>query len=376
MPLMIARGAVRPRPRSLTSMPRDARWRISPPRSKASTGILQVDGYGSYKGLARRHPQIQLAFCLAHARRKFVAVYKATHAPLARDVIAALSEVYAIEARIRGRSAAERRAVRQAETKPIMEALKARLMTALAELPSRSSLVEAIKYMLGHWAGLTLFLEDGRIEVDTNTVERTMRPIALGRKNALFAGSESGARTWAILASLINTAKLNDLDPQTYLADVLERMISGRTPVNRLDELLAWNWKAARAAMATAAAYRAGSRTTRPTSDEHASTSQSAFEKVRPGLLIGIRTGLFRTSLLVGRDVGDHALLEGDLLDLTRHMAQVYQHPIDFSHPHERVLIQQAGQRPLRMKSARVQSLRDDARLRTGCALADPEPGT
>src|SRR4051794_32343865 len=141
-------------------------------------GILQVDGYGSYKRLARRHPQIQLAFCLAHARRKFVAVYKATHAPLARDVIASLGEVYAIEARIRGRSAAERRAVRQAETKPILEALKTRLMTALAELPSRSSLVEAIKYMLGHWAGLTVFLEDGRIEVDTNTVERTMRPIA------------------------------------------------------------------------------------------------------------------------------------------------------------------------------------------------------
>src|SRR3954464_10548152 len=101
-------------------------------------GILPVDGYGGYKGRARRHPQIQLAFCLAHARRKFVAVYKATHAPLARDVIAALSEVYAIEARIRGRNAAERRAVRQAETKPIMDALKARLMTALTELPSRS----------------------------------------------------------------------------------------------------------------------------------------------------------------------------------------------------------------------------------------------
>jgi transposase len=218
------------------------------------TGILQVDGYGSYKGLARRHPQIQLAFCLAHARRKFVAVYKATHASLARDVIASLGEVYVIEARIRGRSAAERRAVRQAATKPIMDGLKTRLMTALAELPSRSSLVEAIKYMLGHWAGLTVFLEDGRIEVDTNTVERTMRPIALGRKNALFAGSENGARTWAILASLINTAKLNDLDPQTYLADVLERIISGRTPVNRLDELLAWNWKAARATMASAAA--------------------------------------------------------------------------------------------------------------------------
>src|SRR5215207_5455367 len=135
-------------------------------------------GTAATRGWPRRHPQIQLAFCLAHARRKFVAVYKATHAPLARDVIASLGEVYAIEAQIRGRNAAERRAVRQAETKPIMEALKARLMTALADLPSRSSLVEAIKYMLSHWAGLTVFLEDGRIEVDTNTVERTMRPIA------------------------------------------------------------------------------------------------------------------------------------------------------------------------------------------------------
>jgi len=87
-----------------------------------------------------------------------------------------------------------------------------------------------------------------------DTENERLRAIALGRKNALFAGSESGARTWAILASLINTAKLNDLDPQTYLADVLERMISGRTPINRLDELLAWNWKAARDALATAAA--------------------------------------------------------------------------------------------------------------------------
>ena len=135
MLLMIARGAARPRLRSLTSMPMDARWRISPPRSKASTGILQVDGYGSYKGLARRHPQIQLAFCLAHARRKFVAVYKATHAPLARDVIASLGEVYAIEARIRGRSAAERRAVRQAETKPIMDALE----NEIDDRPGRAS---------------------------------------------------------------------------------------------------------------------------------------------------------------------------------------------------------------------------------------------
>src|SRR3954449_9242171 len=252
MPLMIARGAARPRLRSLTSMPTDARWRISPRRSKASKVFSRWTAMAATRGwpavIRRSNSRSVWPMPVASSS-------PSTRPPMPRlrDVIAALSEVYAIEARIRGRCATERRAVRQAETKPIMEALKARLMTALVELPSRSSLVEAIKYMLGHWAGLTLFLEDGRIEVDTNTVERTMRPIALGRKNALFAGSESGARTWAILASLINTAKLNDLDPQTYLVDVLERMISGRTPVNRLDELLAWNWKAARATMATAA---------------------------------------------------------------------------------------------------------------------------
>ena len=98
--------------------------------------------------------------------------------------------------------------------------------------------------MLNHWNGLTLFLADGRVEVDTNTVERSMRPIALGRKNSLFAGSEGGAESWAILGSLVATAKLNSLDPQTYLTDVLERIVSGRTQSHQLHDLLAWNWKA------------------------------------------------------------------------------------------------------------------------------------
>ena len=118
---------------------------------------------------------------------------------------------------------------------------------------TKSSLAKAIRYTLGHWAGLGLFLTDGRVEVDNNTVERTIRPISLGRKNALFAGSDGGGETWAILASLINSAKLHNLDPQTYLADVLERIVSGRTKVNALHELLPWNWKALQAQPAQAA---------------------------------------------------------------------------------------------------------------------------
>jgi len=116
-----------------------------------------------------------------------------------------------------------------------------------------SSFSSNIIRWLGHWAGLSVFLTDGRVEVDNNTVERTIRAISLGRKNALFAGSSGGGENWAILASLINTAKLHDLDPQTYLADVLERIVSGQTKVNALGELLPWHWKAAQAERAHAA---------------------------------------------------------------------------------------------------------------------------
>jgi transposase len=218
--------------------------------------VLQVDAYAGYNRLTRRGRAggpVTLAFCLAHARRKFFEVHKATDDPIAAEALQRIAAIYRIEKNIRGTSPEARVAVRQAETLRLLEAFKPWLLNRLAEISAKSTLAKAIKYTLGHWAGLCVFLNDGRVEVDNNTVERSIRPIALGRKNSLFAGSDGGGESWAILASLINTAKLHDLDPQTYLTDVLERMVSGATKVNALSALLPWNWRAAQTARAIAA---------------------------------------------------------------------------------------------------------------------------
>ena len=225
-------------------------------------GVLQVDGYASYKALRKDRQgkdrqgkgAIRLAFCLAHARRRFVAVFKTTRSPFAGEMIARIARIYAIEKQIRGTEAEQRRAIRQAETKPLMEELRARLLATKDGLSKLSPLTDAINYTLNHWAGLILFLEDGRLEPDTNIVERSIRGIGIGRRNSLFCGNEGGGETWAILASLVNTAKLNGLDPQTYLADILERIVSGHTKNNQLHELLAWNWKPVTAEAANVAA--------------------------------------------------------------------------------------------------------------------------
>jgi transposase len=220
-------------------------------------GVLQVDGYNGYDQLAlptRPGGAITLAYCLAHARREFFDEHKKTSSEVAVEALRRIGEIYAIEARIRGLTAVARRAVRQAETKPLMVALKRWLLDRLTEISTKSTLAEAIRYTLGHWAGLTVFLGDGRVEVDNNTVERAIRPIPLGRKNALFAGSDAGGERWAILASLINSAKLHAIDPLTYLSDVLDRIVSGRTKANALRELLPWHWKASRSPAAAVAA--------------------------------------------------------------------------------------------------------------------------
>ena len=201
-------------------------------------GVLQVDGYAGYKVLAERNA-VSLAFCWAHVRRRFYELAQSGPAPIATEALQRIAELYKIESDIRGRPAEERRAARQQKTRPIINALEPWLREKLVLVSQKSKLAEAIRYALSRWTGLTRFLDDGRIEIDSNVVERSIRPIALNRKNALFAGSDGGGEHWATVASLIETAKLNGVDPHAYLADVINRIVAGH-PQNQLDHLLPW----------------------------------------------------------------------------------------------------------------------------------------
>jgi hypothetical protein len=218
-------------------------------------GVLQVDGYGGFKSLLENRPPgaIRLAFCWAHCRRRFYEIHQATGSPLAAEALRRIGELYAIEAEIRGHPAEIRCAARQERSKPVVDTLYTWLTAQLERVSGKSGLAEAIRYALRHWTGLVLFLDDGRLELDNNTVERAIRPIALGRKNALFAGSDGGARHWAIVASLVASASLNGVEPLAWLTDVLERMVSGRTKAHELARLLPWNWQAERLAATVSA---------------------------------------------------------------------------------------------------------------------------
>jgi len=204
-------------------------------------GVLQVDGYGGYAALARRG-DVALAFCWAHVRRHFFELAKAS--PIAVDVLARIACLYAIEADVRGRSPEHRRAARQERSRPLLEDLRRTLDARLAQVSRKGRLADAIRYALMRWDGLTRFLDDGRIELDNNSVERTIRPLALNRKNALFAGSDDGGDHWAIIASLIETAKLNAVDPQVWLTDTLTKLANGHRR-KQLSELMPWNYAAA-----------------------------------------------------------------------------------------------------------------------------------
>jgi transposase len=199
-------------------------------------GTLQVDGYGAYVSLAERG-DVVLAFCWSHVRRQFYEIQATSPAPIAMEAIARIGALYAIEADIRGLSAEERHRVRLSRSKPLVDTLESWLEAQLAAVSRKSTTADAIRYALTRWDGLSRFLNDGRVEIDSNAVERAIRPITLGRKNHLFAGSDGGAEHWAILASLIATCKMNGIDPQAYLADVLARIVN-RHPMSRLDELL------------------------------------------------------------------------------------------------------------------------------------------
>jgi hypothetical protein len=206
-------------------------------------GILQADGYAGYARLFDR--DVTEAACWAHARRKFFDVHAATKSPMALEALQRIAALYAIEATIRGQSPEARLAIRQTQSTSLFAELRTWLDKSLARIPGKSELAGAIRYTLSRWQALTLVLRDGRACLDNNAAERAMRPICLGRKNWLFAGSDAGGERAAAVYSLTETAKLNALDPEDYLRQVLERI--AEHPVKRVHELLPWNLTGIRA---------------------------------------------------------------------------------------------------------------------------------
>lgn len=205
-------------------------------------GVIQCDGYNAYKNLAKGRNDITLAFCWAHSRRKFFKLIKPDgSAPLAAEAVRKIAAFYAVEADIKGLSPEDRSAARQSRTAPLLEDFHAWLLSAAGKSMKGSKFREAVEYAIDHWEGLNRFLYDGKIEIDSNAVERSIRGICLTRKNSLFAGSPGGAENWAIVASIIETCKLNDVNPQTYLTDILNKIVGGH-PQKRIDELMPWNW--------------------------------------------------------------------------------------------------------------------------------------
>jgi len=206
------------------------------------SGILQVDAYAAYNALAdpaRAGGPVTLAYCWSHVRRRFYEIAQGGNAPIAEGALQRIAALYRLESMIRGQAPERRRTLRDQQSRPLVNQLRAWLDAQLAKLPGRSRMAEAIRYALKLWCGLTVFLDDGRVEIDSNVVERSIRPIALSRKNALFAGSDQGGVHWGVIASLIETCKLNAVDPQAYLADVLTRLVN-RHPASQIDQLMPW----------------------------------------------------------------------------------------------------------------------------------------
>lgn len=213
-------------------------------------GILQADGYAGFNKLYETG-RVSEAACWAHVRRKFHDLFQAHRSPLAKEAIERIGQLYGIEQEIRGRSPIERREVRQAKSRPLLETMHTWLKATLAKLSQKSDVAVAIRYALDRWDALLRFSEDGRIEMDNNAAERALRAVAIGRKNYLFAGSDAGGERAAAIYSLLGSAKLNGIDPEAYLSSVLRRIADH--PINRIGELLPWNISPAESPAAEAA---------------------------------------------------------------------------------------------------------------------------
>ena len=200
-------------------------------------GILQVDGYGGYTALVRRWQQVTLAFCRAHVRRKFYEL--ADTSPVATEVLRRIALLYAIEGEVRGSSAEQRRDARNERSRVIIDDLRQYIEAKNRQVSAKAKLGEAIRYALTRWDGLSRFLDDGRIDLDSNAVERSIRPLPLNRKNALFAGSDEGGDNWAVIATLIENCKLSSINPHTRLAETLTKLANGHH-ANRVGEFMPW----------------------------------------------------------------------------------------------------------------------------------------
>ena len=208
---------------------------------KAFKGTLHADGYAGFNAIFETGTVTEAA-CWAHARRKFFDVHAATGSPLAKEALDRIAGLYTIEAQIKGKPPDERRRCRQEQSAPLIADLKLWLESTLSKISGKSELAKAMRYALSRWPALCCYLNDGHVEIDNNAAERSIRGTALGRKNYLFAGSDAGGNRAAAAYSLIETCKLNTIDPEAYLRDILGRIADHK--INRIAELLPWNWQA------------------------------------------------------------------------------------------------------------------------------------
>jgi hypothetical protein len=209
------------------------------PRTHLSqfTGGLHADGYAGFDRLFESGRIHEIA-CWAHARRKFFDLYEATESSIAKEALDRIGALYGVESEIRGKPPDERKAIRQARAGPLLDDLRSWLLSTTRQLSKKSDAAAAIRYTLSRWEALCRYRDDGRAELDNNAAERTLRSIALGRKNHLFAGADTGGERAAAIYSLIGTAKLNNIDPEAYLRCVLT--IIADHPINKIEELLPW----------------------------------------------------------------------------------------------------------------------------------------